>query len=110
MEQGFPSTACLSPFSTVQVYSGEDTDFLRETVAHVRFAVHSDLMSDSGSGAQYFWCTRHHRVETEADVCPAMYVLGPYPSRADAERALQTVQERNEVWDEEDARWAGEEK
>ena len=88
----------------------EDADFLRETVAHGRFAVHSDLVSDSGSGAQYFWCTRHHRVETEADVCPAVYVLGPYPSRSDAERALQTVEERNEVWDEEDARWAGEEK
>jgi hypothetical protein len=110
MEQRFSSYAGLSPFSTVPVYSGEHIDFLRETVAHVRFAVHSDLMSDSGSDAQYFWCTRHHRVETEADVCPAVYVLGPYPSRADAERALQTVQERNEAWDEEDARWAGEER
>jgi hypothetical protein len=110
MEQQVSPTARLCPFSTVPVYSGEDLDFLRETVAHVPFAVHSDLMSDSGSGAPYFWCTRHHRVETEADVCPAVYVLGPYSSRADAESALQTVQERNEAWDEEDRRWAGEEK
>lgn len=67
-------------------------------------------MSDSGSGGPYFWCTRHHRVESEADVCPATFVLGPYPSAADAGNALQTVQERNEAWEAEDARWAGEDK
>ncbi|MEV4759456.1 hypothetical protein AB0J86_30785 [Micromonospora sp. NPDC049559] len=66
-------------------------------------------MSDSGSGKRYYWCTRHHRVETDADVCPAKYVLGPYTSAADAENALQRVRERNEAWDAEDARWAGEE-
>ena len=66
-------------------------------------------MSDSGRGTGHFWCTRHHRVETDADVCPAGYVLGPYRSAADAEHALQRVQERNEAWDAEDARWAGEE-
>ena len=66
-------------------------------------------MSNSGSGAQYFWCTRHHRVETEADVCPAVYVLGPYPTHSDAARALQTVEDRNEAWDEEDRPgWGGE--
>ncbi|WP_431925823.1 hypothetical protein [Micromonospora wenchangensis] len=70
--------------------------------------VHSDLMNDSGSGGHYYWCTRHHRVETDADVCPAKHVLGPYPSAADAENALQKVQERNEAWEAEDARWAGE--
>jgi hypothetical protein len=82
---------------------------LRETVALGRFAVHSDPMSDSGRGVQYYWCTRHHRVETDADVCPARYVLGPYSSATDAEQALQRVKERNEAWDAEDARWAGEE-
>ncbi|WDZ84488.1 hypothetical protein [Micromonospora cathayae] len=65
-------------------------------------------MSDSGRGANHYWCTRHHRVESEADVCPAKFVLGPYPSAADAANALQTVQERNEAWEAEDARWAGE--
>jgi uncharacterized protein YegP (UPF0339 family) len=39
-----------------------------------------------------------------------VYVLGPYRSKADAENALQSVQERNEVWDAEDRRWAGEER
>ncbi|MEQ4302199.1 hypothetical protein ABNF97_12535 [Plantactinospora sp. B6F1] len=67
-------------------------------------------MSDSGSDVRYFWCIRHHRVETGDDVCPARYVLGPYASTADAEQALQQVQQRNEAWDAEDARWAGEER
>lgn len=75
-----------------------------------RFAVHSDRMSDNGSGGHYYWCTRHHRVETDADVCPAKHVLGPYASAADAENALQQVRERNEAWEAEDARWAGEDR
>lgn len=79
-------------------------------MAPVRFTMHSDHMSDnSGSGARYYWCVRHHRVETDADVCPAKHVLGPYASSSDAEHALQKVQERNEAWESEDARWAGEE-
>ncbi|KIR62055.1 hypothetical protein TK50_23095 [Micromonospora haikouensis] len=81
-----------------------------EPVAAGRCAVHSDPMSDSGSGGHYYWCTRHHRVETEADVCAARHVLGPYASAADAENALQQVQERNDAWDAEDARWAGEDR
>ncbi len=77
-------------------------------VADGRLPVHSDRMSDDGSGGHYYWCTRHHRVETDADVCPARHVLGPYASAADADNALQTVRERNDAWDAEDARWAGE--
>ncbi|WP_207915366.1 hypothetical protein [Micromonospora sp. 15K316] len=67
-------------------------------------------MSDSGRGAHYYWCVRHHRVETDADVCPARHVLGPYASATDAENALQQVRERNEAWEAEDARWAGEDR
>lgn len=67
-------------------------------------------MSDSGSGAQYYWCTRHHRVETPSDKCADQYVLGPYASRGDAEQALQRVEDRNEAWDAEDARWSGEDR
>jgi hypothetical protein len=66
-------------------------------------------MSDSGGGPRYFWCLRHHRVETEAGVCPAKFTLGPYSSASDAEDALQRVRARNEALDAEDARWAGEE-
>lgn len=65
-------------------------------------------MSDSDSGERYYWCLRHHRVETESDGCPAKDRLGPYTSAADAEHALQRVEERNEAWDAENARWSGE--
>ena len=43
-------------------------------------------------------------------MCAARHVLGPYASAADAENALQQVQERNEAWEAEDARWVGEDK
>ncbi|NLU77372.1 hypothetical protein HCA58_02990 [Micromonospora sp. HNM0581] len=65
-------------------------------------------MGDSGRG-RYYWCTRHHRVESGVDVCPARHVLGPYDSVADAENALQQVRDRNEAWEAEDARWTGDE-
>jgi hypothetical protein len=67
-------------------------------------------MNDSGSGRRYFWCVRHHRVETDADVCATRYVLGPYASAAEAGQALELVRQRNEAWEAEDARWAGEER
>lgn len=66
-------------------------------------------MSSSGTGRRYYWCLRHNRVETDADACPAVHQLGPFPSAAEAERALDRVRERNEAWDAEDARWTGEE-
>ena len=66
-------------------------------------------MNDSGLGErQYFWCLRHHRVETGGDMCPAQYRLGPYTTADDATRALDTVEKRNAEWDAEDARWTGE--
>lgn len=67
-------------------------------------------MSNSGIGdAQYYWCVRHSRVETEANRCAGVNVLGPYASAAEAESALAQVRERNAKWDAEDARWSGEE-
>ncbi len=68
----------------------------------------SNLMSGSGSGHRYYWCLRHNRVETEANMCAAVHRLGPYQSASEAERALDRVAERNEEWAAEDARWAGE--
>jgi hypothetical protein len=81
----------------------------RETVALARFPVHSDCMSSSGSGDRYYWCLRHHRVETDATACAAKYRLGPYDSADSAEHALEKVAQRNTDWDAEDARWTGEE-
>ena len=60
-----------------------------------------------GGGEHYYWCLRHNRVETDADVCPAASTMGPYGTAAEAEQALARVAERNEQWDAEDARWTG---
>ncbi|MEE1617344.1 SPOR domain-containing protein [Brachybacterium sp. J153] len=35
-------------------------------------------------------------------------LMGPYSTRAEAERALQTAAARNDAWDEDDAAWEGE--
>lgn len=47
---------------------------------------------------RYWFCLTHHTVEGD-DGCRAADRLGPYDSRADAERALDKVAERNESWD-----------
>jgi hypothetical protein len=64
-------------------------------------------MTNVGDPPQYFWCIRHNRVEHGDGKCASKYLLGPYPSPADAEQALAKVKERNEEWEEEDARWSG---
>jgi hypothetical protein len=79
---------------------------LPDSVAHGSFAVHSDVMSNSGA-ARYYWCLSHQRVETEANMCASKDRLGPYDSAAEAEQALDRVRERNDAWDAEDARWEG---
>ena len=56
----------------------------------------------------YFWCLKHHRVETDADACAAKHTLGPYATTIEAERALERMRERNEKWEADDARWDGE--
>jgi hypothetical protein len=65
-------------------------------------------MSIGKGGGRYYWCVRHHRVETDANACPAKDRMGPYASAAEAEGALGRVEERNAAWDAEDARWEGE--
>jgi hypothetical protein len=65
-------------------------------------------MSSSGASGRYYWCLRHNRVETAANACAERYRLGPYPTAAEAQRALDRVAERNAEWDAEDARWSGE--
>ncbi|WP_344322628.1 hypothetical protein [Streptomyces macrosporus] len=57
----------------------------------------------TGRPGEWFYCLEHHTVE-EGPECPAKDRMGPYPSRADAERAMDTARERNLQW-ENDARW-----
>lgn len=51
----------------------------------------------------YFFCLKHHAVEGEAG-CRAKDRLGPYETEAEAARALEKVEERNEAW-ENDPNW-----
>lgn len=47
---------------------------------------------------RFYYCLKHKAVEG-ARGCPARDRLGPYPTHAEAERALEKVQQRNEAWD-----------
>jgi hypothetical protein len=52
---------------------------------------------------KWYFCLVHQRVEPE-EGCAHKDRLGPYATRDEAERALQTAAERNEAWDQ-DPRW-----
>lgn len=54
----------------------------------------------------YYFCLKHHAVEGEKG-CRAQDRLGPYETEAEASRALETVAERNEAW-ENDPDWSDE--
>ncbi|MBV9446812.1 MAG: hypothetical protein JO345_13080 [Streptosporangiaceae bacterium] len=51
---------------------------------------------------EWWYCLRHHTVESYDSDCPGKDRLGPYPTREAAARALETVQRRNEEWDSQD--------
>ena len=55
--------------------------------------------------AQFWYNIRTGKVETVEDKSQSKELLGPYPTRDEAERALQSAHERTEKWDEEDRRW-----
>ena len=57
--------------------------------------------------AEFYFNTRTGQVEEIADKSQSKDLLGPYASRAEAERALSTAHERTEKWDEEDRKWRG---
>jgi hypothetical protein len=57
-------------------------------------------------GQEYWFCLKHHRVERYEDTDSANRI-GPFATEAEAARALQTIAERNEKYDREDAEWNG---
>ncbi|GAA2120134.1 hypothetical protein GCM10009759_68720 [Kitasatospora saccharophila] len=57
----------------------------------------------TGQPGEWFYCIKHGKVE-EGPECPAKDRLGPYPSREEAARALETAAERNQEW-KDDPRW-----
>lgn len=58
--------------------------------------------------SEYWFCTKHHTVESGDDMCPAIDRLGPFATQEEASRALETAQARNEEWDRQDTEWDGE--
>lgn len=50
---------------------------------------------------EYFYNTRTHEVE-EGRRSDWSQVMGPYATREEAERALETARSRNEAWDAQD--------
>jgi hypothetical protein len=58
--------------------------------------------------SSFYYCVKHHRVETEEDMCPPIDRLGPFGSREEAELALEKAAKRNEDWDNDPA-WTDEE-
>lgn len=57
--------------------------------------------------APFYYNLDSKQVE-EGPQSPATELMGPYATREEAEHALQTAQQRNESWDEEDEAWNGE--
>jgi hypothetical protein len=47
----------------------------------------------------WWYCLKHRTVERYDSDCPGKDRLGPYATREEAARALETVQRRNEEWD-----------
>ncbi len=58
--------------------------------------------------ADYYFNTRTGQVEQVEDKSQSKDLLGPYATRAEAERAIETAHERTEKWDREDREWEGE--
>jgi len=54
---------------------------------------------------QFWFNVSSGQVEETENKSQSKDLLGPYPTRAEAEHALQTARERTEKWDEEDRRW-----
>lgn len=48
---------------------------------------------------EWYYCVEHSAVEPKFG-CRVTNRLGPYPTREEAARALETVERRNEEWDE----------
>lgn len=61
-------------------------------------------MSASGDDEEFWFCLKHHTVERR-DGCRSADRHGPYATEAEAARALERVQERNEAWKAQDDDW-----
>ena len=56
------------------------------------------------AGGPWFFCLKHHTVE-DRDGCAERHRHGPYETREEAERAVQSVAEREQKLTAEDRAW-----
>jgi hypothetical protein len=63
-----------------------------------------DMFESKDLTGTYWYCLDHHRAELFED-CNSKNRMGPYNTRDEAEHALQTLHEREEKYDAEDAEW-----
>ncbi len=62
------------------------------------------------SDEQWYWDLNHQRAVPAAERGPGDQMLGPYPTRAEAENWRAKVEARNEAWEDDDEAWeAGDE-
>ncbi len=57
--------------------------------------------------ADFYYNLSTGQVE-EGKQSSGMELMGPYPTREEAQKALETAAQRNENWDEADKAWEGE--
>ncbi len=65
-------------------------------------------MSDGDDEGQWYWDLDKGVAVPAEERGPSEHMLGPYPSRAEAENWKSKVEARNETWDEADEEWRGE--
>jgi hypothetical protein len=56
----------------------------------------------TSNSEQWWYCLKHNTVEGPDTACAGKDLLGPYPTREEAARALERVRERNKEWDDQD--------
>lgn len=54
---------------------------------------------------EWYWDLNHHRAVPASERGPGDQVLGPYPSKFEAENWKAKSEERNDAWDDDDEAW-----
>lgn len=62
------------------------------------------MASHETEGPEYYFNTRTRMVE-KGRMSSWEHLMGPYRTREEAEKALETAQQRTHDWDEDDADW-----
>ena len=55
--------------------------------------------------AEFYWCSRHERVEPSDGRCSSRFLYGPYDTEAEASDHAGIAERRAEAWEEADERW-----